>query len=100
MIVEDGGKLVNPMIVDGQIYGGFAQGIGTALYEEMPFDISGQPLASTFADYLLPGPTEVPAPRDRPGVRGRRSGRTHSGCKGGRTLPGLPPLGGIDLSRK
>ena len=63
MIVEDGGKLVNPMIVDGQIFGGLAQGIGTALYEEMPFDAAGQPLASTFADYLLPGPTEVPAPR-------------------------------------
>jgi carbon-monoxide dehydrogenase large subunit len=63
VIVEDGGKLVNPMIVDGQIFGGLAQGIGTALYEEMPFDASGQPLASTFADYLLPGPTEVPAPR-------------------------------------
>ncbi|MBI2714515.1 MAG: xanthine dehydrogenase family protein [Rhizobiales bacterium] len=63
VIVEDGGKLVNPMIVDGQIYGGFAQGVGTALYEEMPFNSAGQPLASTFADYLLPGPTEVPAPR-------------------------------------
>jgi carbon-monoxide dehydrogenase large subunit len=63
VIVEDGGKLVNPMVVDGQIYGGLAQGIGTALYEEMPFDRSGQPLASTLADYLLPGPTEVPAPR-------------------------------------
>jgi len=62
VIVEDGGKLVNPMIVDGQIYGGFAQGVGTALYEEMPFDPSGQPLASTLADYLLPGSTEVPAP--------------------------------------
>jgi carbon-monoxide dehydrogenase large subunit len=62
VIVEDGGKLVNPMIVDGQIYGGFAQGVGTALYEEMPFDSSGQPLASTLADYLLPGSTEVPAP--------------------------------------
>jgi aerobic carbon-monoxide dehydrogenase large subunit len=62
-IVEDGGKLVNPMIVDGQILGGYAQGIGTALYEEMPFNSAGQPLASTFADYLLPGPTEVPAPR-------------------------------------
>jgi carbon-monoxide dehydrogenase large subunit len=61
-IVEDGGKLVNPMVVDGQIYGGLAQGIGTALYEEMPFDKNGQPLASTFADYLLPGPTEVPEP--------------------------------------
>jgi len=63
VIVEDGGKLVNPMIVDGQIYGGLAQGIGTALYEEMPFDSAGQPLASTFADYILPGPTEVPEPR-------------------------------------
>ena len=63
VIVEDGGKLVNPMIVDGQIFGGLAQGIGTALYEEMPFDSAGQPLASTFADYLLPGPTEVLAPR-------------------------------------
>jgi aerobic carbon-monoxide dehydrogenase large subunit len=63
VIVEDGGKLINPMVVDGQIYGGLAQGIGTALYEEMNYDASGQPLASTFADYLLPGPTEVPAPR-------------------------------------
>lgn len=63
VIVEDGGKLVNPMVVDGQIYGGTAQGIGTALYEEMAFDAAGQPLASTFADYLLPGPTEVPEPR-------------------------------------
>ena len=51
------------MVVDGQIYGGLAQGIGTALYEEMPFDNNGQPLATTFADYLLPGPTEVPEPR-------------------------------------
>jgi carbon-monoxide dehydrogenase large subunit len=63
VIVEDGGKLVNPMIVDGQIFGGLAQGVGTALYEEMPFNSAGQPLASTFADYLLPGPTEVPPPR-------------------------------------
>jgi carbon-monoxide dehydrogenase large subunit len=62
-IVEDGGKLINPMVVDGQIYGGLAQGIGTAMYEEMNFDTSGQPLASTFADYLLPGPMEVPAPK-------------------------------------
>ena len=63
VVVEDGGKLVNPMVVDGQIVGGLAQGIGTALYEEMPFDAAGQPLASTFADYLLPGLSEVPAPR-------------------------------------
>ncbi|MCL4765031.1 MAG: xanthine dehydrogenase family protein molybdopterin-binding subunit [Hyphomicrobiaceae bacterium] len=60
VIVEDGGVLVNPMIVDGQIWGGAAQGIGTALYEEMPYDSRGQPLASTLSDYILPGPTEVP----------------------------------------
>jgi carbon-monoxide dehydrogenase large subunit len=59
-VVEDGGVLVNPMIVDGQIWGGCAQGIGTALYEEMPYDAQGQPLASTLSDYMLPGPTEVP----------------------------------------
>ena len=60
VVVEDGGVLVNPMIVDGQILGGAAQGIGTALYEEMRFDAQGQPLASTLSDYMLPGPAEVP----------------------------------------
>lgn len=60
VIIEDGGVLVNPMVVDGQIVGGTAQGIGTALYEEMPFNNAGQPLASTFSDYLLPGACEVP----------------------------------------
>ena len=63
LVVEDGGTLINPMIVDGQIYGGVAQGIGTALYEEVPYDSAGQPLASTLADYLLPGATEVPPVR-------------------------------------
>jgi carbon-monoxide dehydrogenase large subunit len=63
VIVEDGGVLLNPMIVDGQVIGGCAQGIGTALYEEMPFDAHGQPLASTLADYILPGATEVPDAR-------------------------------------
>jgi aerobic carbon-monoxide dehydrogenase large subunit len=60
VVVEDGGLLVNPMVVEGQIFGGTAQGIGSALYEEMPFDEQAQPLASTLADYLLPGATEVP----------------------------------------
>ena len=60
VIVEDPGVLVNPMVVDGQVQGGAAQGIGSALFEEMPFDRRGQPLASTLADYLLPGSAEVP----------------------------------------
>ena len=62
-VVEDGGVLVNPMIVDGQVHGGTGQGIGTALYEEMPYADDGQPLAPTLADYLLPGPTEIPSIR-------------------------------------
>jgi carbon-monoxide dehydrogenase large subunit len=53
--------MVNPLIVDGQIIGGVAQGIGTALFEEIPYDENGQPLATTFADYLLPGATDIPA---------------------------------------
>ena len=60
VVVEDAGTMVNPMVVDGQIYGGVAQGVGTALYERMPYDAEGQPLASTFMDYLIPGFTEVP----------------------------------------
>ncbi len=59
-IVEDAGVRINPMIVEGQIIGGTVQGIGTALYEEMAFSDEAQPLASTFLDYVLPGPTEVP----------------------------------------
>lgn len=62
-VCEDGGVLINPMIVDGQIIGGVAQGIGTALYEEMSFDAAGQPSAATLADYCLPGATEVPVLR-------------------------------------
>jgi carbon-monoxide dehydrogenase large subunit len=60
VVVEDGGKLVNAMVVDGQVCGGTAQGIGTCLLEAMPFDAHGQPLASSLLDYLLPGATEVP----------------------------------------
>jgi carbon-monoxide dehydrogenase large subunit len=59
-ICEDCGNMVNPMIVDGQTIGGAAQGVGTALFEESPYDENGQPLASTLMDYLLPGPAELP----------------------------------------
>lgn len=61
VIVEDCGTIVNPLIVDGQAYGGTTQGIGTALYEEVAYDAAGQPLAPTLADYLLPGATEAPS---------------------------------------
>lgn len=60
VVVEDCGRMINPLVVEGQTIGGIAQGIGTALYEEMPYDDQGQPLASTLADYIMPGATEVP----------------------------------------
>jgi carbon-monoxide dehydrogenase large subunit len=53
--------MVNPMLVEGQIRGGVVQGIGTALFEEIPYHETGQPLAGTLADYLLPGAAEMPA---------------------------------------
>src|SRR3984893_13304711 len=60
-VAEDCGRMVNPMTVEGQIRGGVVQGIGTALYEEIPYNETGQPLAGTLADYLLPGAAEMPA---------------------------------------
>jgi aerobic carbon-monoxide dehydrogenase large subunit len=60
-VAEDCGTMINPMIVDGQIIGGIAQGIGTALYEESPYDEAGEPLATTFGDYMMPCAPEIPA---------------------------------------
>jgi carbon-monoxide dehydrogenase large subunit len=58
--MQDSGVLINPMMVEGQIHGGVAHGIGNALYEWMGYDEAGQPVTTTFADYLLPTATEVP----------------------------------------
>ena len=60
MALQDSGRLINPMIVDGQIHGGIAHGIGNALFEWMGYDDSAQPVTTTFADYLLPTATELP----------------------------------------
>lgn len=60
VVVEDCGRLINPLIVDGQVHGGVAQGIGSALLEAFVYDENGQMLTTTFMDYLLPGSTDVP----------------------------------------
>jgi CO/xanthine dehydrogenase Mo-binding subunit len=60
VVACDIGRAVNPMLVDGQLAGGAAQGIGGALFEEFVYDEAGQPLATTFADYLIPTCAEVP----------------------------------------
>ncbi len=61
IVVHDCGRIINPMIVDGQICGGVAQGIGGAFYEKLAYDEHGQLLSQTFMDYLLPTTMEVPA---------------------------------------
>jgi aerobic carbon-monoxide dehydrogenase large subunit len=60
VVAEDAGRLVNPMIVDGQIVGGIAQGIGNALLEEIVYDESGNILTATLADFLPPTSREIP----------------------------------------
>ncbi|OBB48242.1 xanthine dehydrogenase family protein molybdopterin-binding subunit [Mycobacterium sp. 852002-51961_SCH5331710] len=61
IVSEDVGPMINPNVVEGQIAGGTVQGIGGALLEDMAYDDDGNPLSSTFVDYLLPTATEVPA---------------------------------------
>ena len=61
VVAEDCGRVINPMIVDGQIHGAVAQRIGAALHEEVIYDDAGQLLSASLADYLIPTATEVPA---------------------------------------
>jgi carbon-monoxide dehydrogenase large subunit len=61
LVAEDAGRLINPMIVDGQIQGGVAQGIANALLEEIIYDETGNILTATLADYLVPTAREIPA---------------------------------------
>jgi len=60
LVAEDAGRIINPMIADGQVHGGIAQGIGNALLEEIIYDETGNILSSTLADYLPPTAHEIP----------------------------------------
>ena len=59
--VDDCGKAINPMLIDGQIHGGVAYGIGQALYERIHYDADGQLITGTFVDYALPTAAELPS---------------------------------------
>jgi carbon-monoxide dehydrogenase large subunit len=61
IVAEDCGRIINPMIVDGQVHGAVAQGIGAALYEEVIYDDAGQVLTASLADYVIPTAYEVPS---------------------------------------
>jgi carbon-monoxide dehydrogenase large subunit len=60
VVVHDCGRVINPMILEGQVHGGVAQGIGNAFYEQLVYDEDGQLLNASFMDYLLPTSTDVP----------------------------------------
>jgi carbon-monoxide dehydrogenase large subunit len=60
LVCQDVGQAVNPQLVDGQLVGGAAQGVGGTLFEELSYDASGQPLSTSFMDYLMPTAAEVP----------------------------------------
>jgi aerobic carbon-monoxide dehydrogenase large subunit len=60
VVAHDSGNIINPAIVDGQVQGGVAHGIGNALFEYMRYDADGHPLTTTFADYLMPKANDVP----------------------------------------
>jgi carbon-monoxide dehydrogenase large subunit len=78
--VDDCGRILNPLLVNGQQHGGLAQGIAQALYEEVVFDSEGQPLTGTLADYRMPSAadlftfetanTETPTPMNPLGAKG------------------------------
>ena len=85
-VAHDSGKLINPLIVDGQIQGGVAHGIGNALFEWMGYDDNAQPVTTNFGEYLLPMATDVPkvdivhietpSPLNPLGVKGAGEGGT------------------------
>jgi carbon-monoxide dehydrogenase large subunit len=59
--VDDAGTVINPLLVEGQLHGGIAQGIGQALYEEFVYDADGNPLTGSFLDYAIPSAAEMPS---------------------------------------
>ena len=85
-LAHDAGNLINPLIVDGQVQGGVAHGVGTALFERMIYDDNAQPVTTTFAEYLMPTAADVPdadaihiespSPLNPLGVKGAGEGGT------------------------
>jgi len=86
VVAHDCGTVINPVVVDGQCVGGVAQGLGNALYEEMLYDDAGQPLTTSYMDYLVPTAMEVPnvalanvetrSPLNPEGIKGAGEGGT------------------------
>jgi len=109
VVSEDCGVMINPTVVEGQIAGGVVQGIGGVLYEHMPYDTDGNPMATTFVDYLLPtaaevpiieyGHIETPAPTNPGGYKGMGEGGAIGSPPAvvNAVVDALAPLGVISL---
>ncbi len=105
VVAHDCGRLINPLLVDGQIRGGVVHGVGNALHEHMHFDSQAQPVTTNYADYLLPVATdfppievihlETPSPLNPIGVKGAGEGGTIPGtaCVISAIEDALSPLG-------
>jgi len=103
--IHDCGKLINPMIVEGQVYGSFLHGLGGAFFEEMAYDESGQYLTGSFIDYMCPtaaempeldvGHIEIPSPVTVLGSKGCGESCTMSvpACLASAVADALKPLG-------
>ncbi len=92
MSSEDCGTVINPGVVEGQIAGGLAQGIGQILLEDMPYDARGNPLAATFKDYLMPTISDIP---DFEYIHANTPSQTTGGMRGvgeGGAIVGPPTL--------
>lgn len=105
VVVEDCGVIINPMVVDGQVTGGVAQGLGGALFEHVVYDDAGQPLTTSLMDYLVPsaadvpfieiGHVETPSPLVVGGYKGAGEGGTIAPCGalGNAVADALAPFG-------
>jgi len=110
VMVDDCGRVINPLLVEGQVHGGAAQGIGQALMEAVVYDSGGQPLVGSYSDYAMPHATDVPAfetaraeipTKLNPlGVRGVGEGATIGATPAvvNAVLDALAPLGVTDIA--
>lgn len=106
--IHDCGRMINPLIVEGQVHGGVAQGIGNAFYEQLVYDENGQLLNASFMDYLLPtaldvprmdlGHEETPSPLNPLGIKGAgEAGAIPVGCLFAQALEDALDLAGLEI---
>jgi CO/xanthine dehydrogenase Mo-binding subunit len=108
VVVHDCGRVINPLILEGQVHGGVAQGIGNAFFEQLVYDENGQLLNGSFMDYLLPtsldvppievGHHETPSPLNPMGIKGAgEAGAIPAGALFAQALEDALQIEGLEL---